>query len=480
MAVKLNKPILMGGLGASFGLWLLLNVKESVFQVGEYGLLATMVLGGGFWLLKSRSPAKLPWEAAIAPMTKERVEGAIAQAKTVLAAVQTEVPERDLTQLQQTLANLPERLNRKALQLAVTGGKNTGKTALTQLLSAPESEETWIETEPFLVSTEATDAAAKVTALTSDLAIFVVAGDLTDSELKILKQLRGENQRLLLAFNKQDRFLPEERVEILQQLRQRVFGLIPADDVIAIAAAPSEMKVRQHQADGSQQEWMEAQEPEISALRDRLSAILTAEREQLVWATAWREAMQLKAEAKAILNAARRDRAMPIIEQYQWIAAAAAFANPVAALDLLAAAAISGQMLVDLSAIYPQKFSLAQAQTVSSTIGQLMVKLGIVELSTQAIGSILKSNAMTYVAGGAVQGVSAAYLTRLAGLSAIEYFQEVELSAATGEEFNRDRFSKILQAIFQQNQRTAFLQDFVKSSLARLAPESKTAEAVSS
>ena len=111
------------------------------------------------------------------------------------------------------------------------------------------------------------------------------------------------------------------------------------------------------------------------------------------------------------MNGLRRDRAVPVIEQYQWIAAAAAFANPVPALDLLATAAINAQLVMELGGIYQQKFSLEQAQAVAGTLGSLMLKLGLVELSTQTIGTILKSNAITFVAGGVVQGVSAAYLT---------------------------------------------------------------------
>ncbi len=106
-------------------------------------------------------------------------------------------------------------------------------------------------------------------------------------------------------------------------------------------------------------------------------------------------------------------RATPVIEQYQWIAAAAAFANPVPALDILATAAINAQMVMDLGNVYQQKFSLEQAQTVAGAMGSLMLKLGLVELSTKAVSTVLKSNAITFVAGGVVQGVSAAYLTLL-------------------------------------------------------------------
>jgi hypothetical protein len=225
---------------------------------------------------------------------------------------------------------------------------------------------------------------------------------------------------------------------------------------------------------------MEEQTPDLTVLTERLSSIIAQEDRQLVWATTIREAAALKPEVKAALNQVRRDRALPIIEQYQWIAAAAAFANPVPALDLLATAAISAQVVSDLGAIYQQKFSLQQAQAAAKTLGSLMLKLGLVEVTTQTIGSILKGNAFTYVAGGAVQGVSAAYLTRLAGLSLIEYFQEQEVSEATGQGFNLERLGQKLQAVFQQNQRTAFLQGFVKQVVGRLIPEAPQPQPASS
>ncbi|HAG81482.1 MAG TPA: hypothetical protein DCL61_09985, partial [Cyanobacteria bacterium UBA12227] len=193
-------------------------------------------------------------------------------------------------------------------------------------------------------------------------------------------------------------------------------------------------------------------------------------------------ATALKAEAKTVLNKARSDRALPIIEQYQWIAAATAFANPVPALDLLATAAISSQLVIELGEIYQQKFSLPQAQSSAKTLGSLILKLGLVELSTQTIGSILKSNAFTYVAGGVVQGVSAAYLTRLAGLSLIEYFQdqEIDKNTATDQPLNFERLTEKLQKVFQQNQRTALLQTFVQQALGRLRLISTQPEIASS
>ena len=482
MAVKLRRPILVGGVGLSFSLWLWQSLHHSVVQLGEFGILGAVALGTGFWLFQQKTSKTIDFSSESSPLDRKTVEKAIAQAETLINQLETEAAHREIIpQLRQRNAQLTTELDRQEIKLAVTGGKGVGKTNLRQVL-----ESNWVsqqqqclslkETPALFVGTDTdveTETIAKDVTLAADLVLFVTAGDLTDTEFQTLQQLRATNQQLMLVFNKQDQYLPTERALVLQQLRQRMAGRLAAENVVAIASDPAPVKVRKHQPDASVQEWIEPQPPDLTALSDRLTQILTQEGQQLVWATTFRAAVALKAEVKTHLNNVRRDRALPIIEQYQWIAAAAAFANPVPALDLLATAAISGQLVIELGEIYQQKFSLQQAQTAAKTLGSLMLKLGLVELSTQTIGGILKSNAFTYVAGGAVQGVSAAYLTRLAGLSLIEYFQEQEQSetTATGQPFNFDRLGQKLQMVFSSNQRTTFLQSFVKTAVGRILPE---------
>jgi uncharacterized protein len=464
MAAKLRKPILVAGMAICFLLWLWDSLHETILAVGEWSIWGAIAIGTIFWMLPKNSSNKLA-PAILSPLKRETVEEAIARAQNAIAILEVEAPQRDISSLKQQVTQLPESLNRQTLQLAIAGSKGTGKTTLKQILESQNLAENleWVETAPFFAATE--DNIAKETALASDLVLFLTTGDLTESERQMLEQMIRLHQRVILLFNKQDRYIPEEREEILQQLRQRVREIIPNEEVIAIATAPNSIKVKQHQEDGSVLERMEVQPAQIDSLSDRLKQILSQKRDQLVLGVTWREAMDLKEKAKTILNEVRRERAIPAIEQYQWIAAAAALANPVATLDLLATATVNAQMLVDLSAIYQQKFSLSQAQTVSGTIGKLMVQLGVVELSTQTIGSLLKSNALTYVAGGVVQGISAAYLTRLAGLSAIEYFQEQEIGIASGDGLNLERLTQKLKQVFEANQRTAFLQSFVKQAV---------------
>ncbi|GAB1539967.1 DUF697 domain-containing protein [Scytonema sp. NUACC21] len=475
----------MPRLGLSFSLWMLDSLQDSLVQMGEFGLLSLLAVGGGLWLLKQNRTNDSSELLEGMPVDRATVEVAIAKTQAVVNQLAQEaensVETRYIASLQQEqVANLTAELDRQEITAAVTGGKSVGKTALIGVLESSWQNvgTTYVkslhfqETPPLFVEAgEKSDANVLVEAKKSDIVLFLTNGDLTDSEFQTLQQLKGGNQSTILVFNKQDQYLPEERLSVLQSLKQRVPSF-----VVATAASPLPIKVRKHQEDGSVQEWLEVPAPDVQQLKEQLHDILAQQAQQLVWATTLRKALLLKAEAKNSLNSIRRDRSLPVIEQYQWIAAAAAFANPVPALDVLATAAINAQMVMDLGGIYQQKFSLEQAQTVASTMGGLMLKLGLVELSSKAIGTVLKSNAVTFVAGGLVQGVSAAYLTRLAGLSLVEYFQQQEIATNSGTALNLDKLGQTLQGVFQQSQQIGFLQGFVKQGVKRLLPEASQGE----
>ncbi|MCX7595303.1 MAG: DUF697 domain-containing protein [Fischerella sp.] len=484
MVVKLQRPILVGGLGLSFSLWILQSWHDSIVQLGEYSVLSLLLIGGGLLLLKQNRAKDNSQVLDSLPVDRETVESAIAKAEVVINHLAGEAENhRALATLREKIPQLYQELDRQEIHLAVTGGKSVGKSTLIEVLKSnwwqnPQTRNLasveFQETAPLFVQAgEKSDAAALTQAKATDFILFLTNGDLTDTEFQTIQQLKAENHHFMLVFNKQDRYLADERASVLLSLKQRMQG-----NVVATAASPIPVKVRKYNDDGSVQEWTEQPAPDIQQLTQELGKILAQQGQQLVWATTMRKALFLKAEAKNYLNGIRRDRANPVIEQYQWIAAAAAFANPVPALDILATAAINAQMIVDLGNIYQQKFSLEQAKTVAGEMGSLMLKLGLVELSSKAIGTLLKSHAVTFVAGGAVQGVSAAYLTRLAGLSLIEYFQQQEVAVNTATGFNVEKLGQTLQKVFQQNQQVSFLQGFVNQGVKRLLPEVAEGELV--
>jgi uncharacterized protein len=457
MTSLLQRPILVGGLGLTFSVWLLDQFVPVVPDFAGTALWMTIALGSGAWVWqKSRKPVELK------PLTftvdRPKVEKALTAVETHLNRLEQETSLETVAPLRQQLANLPNQLDRPQLRLAILGGKNVGKTTLQSLLN---------------LDATLREATTPDEVVDADVVMYLTTGDLTDSEYQTLKTLLTQNHRVLLALNKQDQFLPGDRPVILQQLRTKMQGLLPTEDIISLATQPAAYKVRQYQPDGTAQERLEQPAADIAALQERLTLAMS-DRQALIFATTYRQIQALNDAIKAEFNRVRRDRAQPIIEQYQWMAAAAAFANPVPSLDLLATAAINTQMVMDLGTVYQQKFSVDQAKTVTTTLASQMMKLGIVELSTQAIAPLLKSNVVTYVAGGTLQGLSAAHLTHVAGLSLVEYFEEQLQSLEAGAEIKikRDSLVQKLQAVFQENQRTAFLQTLVNQGMNRLAPAS--------
>ncbi|WP_347239219.1 DUF697 domain-containing protein [Dolichospermum sp. FACHB-1091] len=471
--MKLQRPILVGGLGLSFSLWMLDSWHDSIVQVGEFGILTALAVGGGLWLLRKNQPP-LGEQLNDILVDPGSVVKAIAQTEVIINQIAQEAPSHpDLAILWENIAKFPLELERKEITVAVIGGKSVGKSTVIKALEnasiLPGMSLHFTETAALFSALSENSGVVTLSEIQkSDFVLFLTNGDLTDSEFQFWEQLKTAKQPTLLVFNKQDQYQPSERATVLQSLKQRV-----CSNVVGTAASPVDVKVRKHQEDGSFQEWMEQQTPDIQQLTQQLREIIGQQGEQLVYNTTNRKVLLLKAEAKSCLNSMRRDYSMPIIEKYQWIAAAAAFANPVPALDILATAAITAQMVIDLGNIYQQKISLEQGQQVARTMGSLMLKLGLVELSTKAVTGILKTNVATFVAGGMVEGVSAAYLTRVAGLSLIEYFQEQEIALESGDALNLEKLRQVLQTVFQQNQKMAVLEAFVKQGVKRLLPEAK-------
>ncbi|MCT7950163.1 DUF697 domain-containing protein [Ancylothrix sp. C2] len=475
MAMK--QPILVGGLGLTAALGIFQTVHHSLVNMGDWTMLGVLAAGGIAWWLQGITQPFLP--SMTSPLTREALEKAIATAEASITALKSETESLDSNaksainviceNLQEQISKLTAELDRPEVRIAVVGGKNCGKSTLIQLLQA-----NWQEQPQKVIFTEISSLFSDPNwQIKADLVLFVTTGDITDPEFQVIQQLKNSGLRTLLLWNKQDLCLPEERASVLQQQQIRLQETLNLGDVMAISASPAPVKVRRHLEDGSWQEWLEEQTPEIAALTGRLNEILENEAQQLIYSGSLHSVNTIKSEAKMLLNKVRKERALPIIEQSQWIAAAAAFANPVPALDLLATGAITAQLVVDLGGIYKQQFSFEQAKTVAGTMAEFMFKLGLVELSTQTVTHILKSNAITFVAGGAVQGVSAAYLTRIAGLSLIEYFQEQEISAAENRGLNFEQLKNTLQSVFQQNQRKEFLQSFVRQGIGRLMPDAK-------
>jgi uncharacterized protein len=486
MTVGLQRPLLIGGIGLTLGLWGLDSISHSLAGVGDVFTLGAIAAGGGYWWYSQRNrQTKVP--VGKVDIDRATLDRALSQVELVIKQLTIESPNSpQIDRLKQELSQVKTNSTRLDRQIAITGGQRVGKNSLLKLLTTEPVPSTaplkYIKTPALFASGEDSATAAATAAqiaLNADLVLFMTNGDLTATEYKYINALHQANQRVLLLLNQVDRFLPDERNLIFQKLQSTVAGTLAAADVVTTSTAPAPIKVRKIQPDGSSLETLETSPVDISSLNPKLTNILATEGDKLLWATTYRQIGGVQTAAKIALNTVRRDRALPLIEQNQWIVAAAAFANPLPALDLLATAAVNAQMVVDLGGIYQQKFSLEQAQAAAGAMGSVMLKLGLVELCTQTVAGLLKTNAITFVAGGLVQGLSAAYLTRIAGLTLVEYLEAQDLVAPEPTRaWNLDLLGNTLQKVFQANQKVAYMQTVVKQGIDRLLPDGAAPEAV--
>jgi small GTP-binding protein len=307
----------------------------------------------------------------------------------------------------------------------------------------------------------------------ADLMIFVTAGDLTNSEYRELDRLASLGKRVILAFNKTDLYLPCDRENVLTKLKERTAQFLTVTDIVAIAAQPSPIKVRQY-ANASDvnsdtlQEWWEDVPPDVNALKERIETILSNEWEDLLIHNTHLQIKNLLQDINGTVNQERRQDAATIINRYQIIAATTVFANPIPAIDLLAGAAINTQMLIDLAKIYDRPLNFKQAQQFALTMAQQLLQLGCIEIATSAIASCFKVNAITYAIGGSMQAVTAAYLTHIGGTSFVEYLEhQPETQSALSN--NPTVLQQICQKTFKALQGDRFFIDFVTSISSRVA-----------
>lgn len=299
------------------------------------------------------------------------------------------------------------------------------------------------------------EAEARELAAKADLVLFVVDHDLIRSEYEPLKALARQGKRSIVVLNKKDRLVDADREAILDKLRERLDGVISPADVVAIAADPRPLPVRIRKADGTTETVLEAEEPNLDALEDRIEAVLNHEGDQLRAGNLLLRAHQITQSARQALNDQLQERCRKIIDRFQWVTAAAVFTNPLPALDLLATGAVQLQMISELARVYGIELSMGHARTIGGQMAQLLLKLGIVEAASSLIAGLFKSSVVGYAAGGAVQAVTMAYLTHISGNAFAEYLSR-------GQSWGDGGMQAAIERQFQLNSRAEFVQEFAR------------------
>ena len=294
---------------------------------------------------------------------------------------------------------------------------------------------------------------ARQLATEADLLVFTVDNDLRQSEYEPLKALAEIGKRSLLVFNKTDLYTDEDREMILGRLKERVKTFISPSDVTAICANPQPVQL----ASG------EIVEPtaEILPLIKRLVAVLRAEGEDLIADNILLQSHRLGEEARKIIDIQRRRESDKIIDRYQWIGAGVIAVTPVPVVDMLATAAINAQMVIEIGKIYGVELNVEQGKELAMSLGKTLVSLGIVKGAVDILAKALQFHFATYIVGKAIQAVSAAYLTRIAGKSFVEYFKR-------NLDWGDGGITEVVQQQFQLSRRDEFVKSFVQDAISKV------------
>ncbi|MGD1862067.1 MAG: DUF697 domain-containing protein [Leptolyngbyaceae cyanobacterium] len=480
----LERPILIGGLGLAASLSLLSGLQDLLADSTTVaGLVAA---GAGVWWWRRQSLEVEPTDVKpIAHVEREQVETAIAALETELAALQRELeslpsadPKAIIAALEQQRQTLLAELERTQLKVAIAGYPRTGKSSLLSFLTElkfVDSKASLTLTEVALTAETAHPETMATLLQQQDAIIYLITEDLTESVWADLKNLSGGGQRVALALNKRDNYLPAESDIVLQQIQERLQTLPQEIIAVAIATAPRAIKVRTYDASGQVSDRMETPAADVAPVAAAVTHWLEHDVPHLVAQTVMRQVQQLRRDMQTAWNQVRRQQALPLVEQLQWTAAATAFASPVPSLDLLATIAINGQLVMDLGRVYQQPLALDQAQAIAAELVSAVVKLGIVEVSTQVLTGALKSHAATFVVAGSVQAFSAAYLTRLCGESLMVYFEERALSGQGTTAISVAAIGQKIQTLLPITQRAEFLQSLINQGIQKLTLKSAPA-----
>ncbi|WP_341272125.1 YcjF family protein [Synechococcus lacustris] len=176
-----------------------------------------------------------------------------------------------------------------------------------------------------------------------------------------------------------------------------------------------------------------------------MAQLLREEGEDLLADNILLQSSRLSAISEELLDKQRYRESMQIVERYGWIGAGAIALTPLPGLDLLATAAVNAQMVIEIGQIYGVTMSKNQGQQLALSLGRTLGSLGLVKGGAGLIGTAMGLNLPALLASKAIQAVTGAWLTRLAGKSFISYFRQQQdwgdggIAAVVREQYDLER-----------------------------------------
>ncbi len=441
------------------------RVREagSVWVVVYFSVVGTgaaLLLGCSIWILtrlwlrtkrkKARREIrdKNPSELSLDEQQRELDENLAAVSDLQADEAVVEAIKKELTPL---VRNLEEKRKNKSLEIVAFGTISSGKSSVLNALAGrdvfqtdpkggttlyrneipwPGNDRVMLVDTPGLGEVEGAEHAevSGDAAQDADLVLLVVDGPLRETEFSLLQRLAQMEKRVLLCLNKGDWYDDEQRAALVGQLVEQVKDVISREDIVTVQASPVTRQRVRVLPDGQQAEEEVIEPPDIQFLAERMMKVIRRDGQDLLLANLLLQSRGVYDDARKRVEAALDKRAWEIVDRYMWGAGGAAALSPLPLVDLAAGGAISIKMVVELARVYRQEIDLEAAVNLVGQLGKNLIGILGVSAATPAVTSAVASLLKTVpgagtIAGGALQGVVQAVITRWIGAVFIVYFK---------------------------------------------------------
>ena len=260
----------------------------------------------------------------------------------------------------------------------------------------------------------------------SDIILFVVDGDMTDTEYQALKQLVAESRPIVLVLNKADRYTQAENKDLLENLTEKTTGLVAAENIVLATSRSTTKQYILVDDEGNETETTKEFPADVAELKTCLWSIVKDEGKTLAAINASLFAGSLSDQIADKIMLVRKDVAEKLIHAYCISKGVAVAVNPIPIADLMAAAIIDVTLVVHLSKLYNLPLTNKEAGELITTIAAQMVLLVGTIWGIYAISSALKlgTGGLSTLLTASAQGAVAYYSTLVVGKAAQNYLKQ--------------------------------------------------------
>ncbi len=258
----------------------------------------------------------------------------------------------------------------------------------------------------------------------ADIILFVVDGDLTQSQLQQLKQIAQPNTQIILVLNKIDLYTDDEISDLIRSLTDKTKDIIQVNNVVTSSAAPIPGLLIKEDANGKQTREKIAVEVDVLQVKQRIWDILEQDGKTLTALNASIFAGEISQKIAEKVTKLRASAADKVVTTYSIAKGIGVAFNPIPVADLLIAAGLDVAMIRQLSQVYGLPIVGKEASkltiTIMAQIAALMGAVWGINLLSSALKTVSAGLSTTLTAGA--QGALAYYATYLVGKIAEEYF----------------------------------------------------------